>query len=321
MNAAPTTAKITPNITKRSTPMKTDPTSTPTARSRWLALTLAAGLGLLAAGCASGPAGSGATAACSSAIPNASYTGPYKGVEDKLSAEDFARDHRCAEQFKAKKYPRGFVTLYGSSRIGEKSRSSDPALREANDALYQGVRTLAARWTKAYAARHPIMTGAGPGLMEAAARGAVEAGGPSIGYTTYYGPARDKADPALAFVELRGADGKATPIITDGLIFTSVAVREAVMFNHSAAMLVAPGGSGTEWEIFQIIEQIKSGQLTPVPVIFIGSRERYWKSFEQRIDALAAIGTLRKAEVMDHITWVEKPEDAFDILRARLKLD
>ncbi|MDQ7049129.1 MAG: hypothetical protein Q9M92_06125 [Enterobacterales bacterium] len=46
------------------------------------------------------------------------------------------------------------------------------------------------KWTKNHAESYPILTGAGPGIMEAGSRGATKAGGQSIGYTTYYGPSR-----------------------------------------------------------------------------------------------------------------------------------
>ena len=44
------------------------------------------------------------------------------------------------------------------------------------------------------------------------------------------------------------------PIVSDGLIFSSVAMRESMMVLHSAAVVIAPGGTGTEWETYQIIE-------------------------------------------------------------------
>ena len=121
---------------------------------------------------------------CPSVLPNASYTGPYKGVDNQLSVAELSRDLHCAQAFKASKYPGGFVAIYGSSRIGEASRLPDPVLARQSEALYADVMAFAEAWTRKHGRRYPIMTGAGPGLMEAGARGALKAGGPSIGYTT-----------------------------------------------------------------------------------------------------------------------------------------
>lgn len=251
--------------------------------------------------------------ACTSTVPNARYTGPYKGTENRLSAADMARDLHCATLFKTEKYPRGFVAIYGSSRLGE-DKEGAPA--SDNGQLYQGVRLFAREWTNVYGDKLPILTGAGPGIMEAGSRGAMEAGGPSIGYTTYYGPARDKGgDARLAFQTYRGQ-----AIVSDGLIFSSVAMRESMMVLHSAAVVIAPGGTGTEWETFQIIESIKSQQLDPVPVYLVGKRDIYWKGFEQRLQEMARLGTIRAAEVSTLIEFVEDPAQLSELLAKRLQM-
>jgi predicted Rossmann-fold nucleotide-binding protein len=257
---------------------------------------------------------------CTSTTSNASYTGPYMGVENKLKADDLARDAYCAIKFKAQKYPAGFVAIYGSSRIGEDSPQADPTAQSENGRLYQGVRQFANQWTRQYGGKYPILTGAGPGIMEAGNRGAIEAGGPSIGYTTYYGPARDKNDARLAFQQYKDANGMLKDIMTDGLVFTSLAIRESMMIAHSAAIIIAPGGTGTEWETFQIIESLKSQQLDPVPVFLVGNRDRYWKSFDARLREMAALGTIRTSEVANLFVYVENAADVVPLLQKRLNL-
>jgi predicted Rossmann-fold nucleotide-binding protein len=264
------------------------------------------------------------TFACpiSETVPNARYIGPYRGVENNLVPEDVARDMYCADQFKSKNYPKGFVTLYGSSRIGERNSRGDAAVIAANDRLYQEIKGFAYQWTRRYGAAYPIMTGAGPGLMEAGSRGAKEAG-KSIGYTTYYDPG-STADPArpyggnaaLAFQKYNSQD-----IITDGLVFSSIAMREAMMIMHSAAIIIAPGGTGTEWEAFQIIETIKSRQLNRVPIYIVGDRKMHWKSFEDRLNDMIRRTTVREGEVTQYIEYVDNAEDVVEKLRARLGLN
>jgi predicted Rossmann-fold nucleotide-binding protein len=263
-----------------------------------------------------------APASCKSSINNASYTGIYKGVENNLTVEDFSRDLRCAESFKAKKYPNGFVTIFGSSRITENGVSNDTLVNKSNARLYRQIYNLAHKWTKLHAKDYPILTGAGPGIMEAGSRGATDAGGPSIGYTTYYGPSRKKAggNASMAFWQYRPSAKKAKNIISDGLIFSSVAIRESLMINHSAAMVFAPGGTGTEWEIFQTIEQMKSQQLKKVPMYIVGEKNFHWQSFYQRLDDMIKRGTIKRYEVEELFTHVDNPEDVFGLLENELGL-
>ena len=211
----------------------------------------------------------------------AGYVGPYRGLEDAIPAADLARDTYCAEVFKASQFPQGFVTVFGSSRIRE---SNDEPLKKDYDTLYAEVRKFGADWSRRYGRQLPILSGAGPGLMEAANRGAAEAGGVSAGYTTYYdrasAPTPDRpyaGDPAKAF----------NRYVNTGVIFTSVAVREAAMVRHSAAIVIAPGGTGTEWETYQVLETIKSSQMRRVPVYFFGQRSM-WSGLDARLRELVA---------------------------------
>ncbi|WP_165493221.1 LOG family protein [Hylemonella gracilis] len=264
--------------------------------------------------CAVMLAGCASTMDCPSVLPNASYTGPYKGVDNKLSVADLGRDLQCAQNFKTSKYPGGFVAIYGSSRIGEASRLPDPALARQSEALYADVMAFAEAWTRRHGKQYPVMTGAGPGLMEAGNRGALLAGGPSIGYTTYYDPA-PRGDANKVFWKYKGQD-----LITDGLIFSSVGIREYAMFLHSAAIVIGPGGTGTEWELFQILEMTKSDQLQPVPIYLVGNKEVHWKSFYDRLDDMVRRGTVRQGEVTKHLEHVERAVDLVPLLEKRLGL-
>lgn len=259
--------------------------------------------------------------ACNSAIPNAAYTGPYFGADDHLTAVDLSRDLLCADKFKMTKYPKGFIGIYGSSRISEHNSQEDPQIRQANDHVYKEVKDFAYRWTQEYGKQLPILTGAGGGLMEAGARGAAEAGGPSIGYTTYYGPAReDGGKPELAFWTYVLPDGERKQLISDGLIFSSVGIREYAMFLHSAAIVIAPGGTGTEWEIFQILESIKSQQLGPKPVYLLGAKQPHWQSLYDRLADMAKRGTVNPGEVEKHFVHVETAAQLFERLKADMNL-
>ena len=170
-------------------------------------------------------------ASCSPATPvaHAEYVGPYLGVENALKPADFARDFACSDAVQARLFPRGYVTIFGSSRISENNaaceaggRNCDEQLKQQNDAIYATVRSFARQWSAKYGRVVPIMTGAGPGLMEAANRGAMDASAPSVGYTTYY-------DRAAAPTPQRPYGGDASKAlnayVTHGLIFSSVVTR------------------------------------------------------------------------------------------------
>lgn len=273
----------------------------------------------------------------SASEPKAMYVGPYKGEDSKLTPNDMALDLYCGNAYRQSRHPNGYVTIYGSSKITESDLlMSRFALRnsygagyaaevEAYKKTYDIVREFARLWTEGHGSEFPIMTGAGPGLMEAGSRGAKEAGGPSIGYTTYYVPAAagsplpKTGDPAAAFAKYPEKGQNQIDIITEGLIFSSVSIRETSMILHSAAMVIAPGGTGTEWEIFQIIEMMKSDQLKDVPIYIIGDKQRHWKSFEARLDDMICRKTFRSEQVYPLIEFIASPEELVAKLSERLK--
>lgn len=262
-----------------------------------------------------------------------SYVGPYLGTENKIGLKYMAQDIYCSDKFKDSKFRKGYVTIFGSSRIPEKSPECIfkdeetfqhcEVYRIANDKIFSDVRKFAYLWNSKYGESYPIMTGAGPGLMMAGSLGAMDATHEnsklhSVGYTTYYDKPdkasgkcgnqdapKDKAycgNPAEAFTPY-----KSKIIQTDGLIFSSVVIREAAMIKHSAAIVLAPGGSGSEWEIFQILETMKSKQLDNVPVYILGD-SIHWASFTDRIKDMEKRGTIGSIKDLK-FTEITSPEE------------
>lgn len=259
--------------------------------------------------------------------PNAWYVGPYKGYDNSLTSDDLARDFYCAEQFKARFFPRGYVTIFGSSSLKEGSVEKDPfpahelEIKTDYANTYAQVFAFANMWTTKYGATYPVMTGAGPGLMEAGSRGAHEARGPSVGYTTYYGQLAEDYKPGdinvPSFAKYPPKDPQAIEITSTGLIFSSVSVRETSMILHSAAIVIAPGGAGTEWEIFQVLEMLKSMQLRPMPIYFMGANY-HWHSLQSRIRSMRERGTIKSDQLK--LTFVACPEELVAKLALDLKL-
>jgi hypothetical protein len=146
------------------------------------------------------------------------------------------------------KYPRS-VTFYGSARF----KPSTPH--------YKDARALGYRLSKL---NYSIVTGGGPGIMEAANRGALEAGGESIGLN----------------IKLP-REQILNPYTTDSLSFYYFFARKTTMSFSSEAYIFYPGGFGTLDEFFELVTLIQTGKIRRVPIILVGSD--FWKPLERFI--------------------------------------
>jgi uncharacterized protein (TIGR00730 family) len=104
----------------------------------------------------------------------------------------------------------------------------------------------------------PVITGGGPGIMEAANRGAFEAGGKSIGCN----------------IELPFEQGS-NRYLSRSLNFKFFFVRKTMFVKYATAFIVFPGGYGTLDELFEALTLIQTGKVKHFPVILFGSA--YWK--------------------------------------------
>ena len=173
------------------------------------------------------------------------------------------------------------VTVFGSARFPDGHRYYELA-REMGSAL----------------ADHgfAVMTGAGPGIMEAANRGAKEAGGLSIG-----------ANIRLPFEQ------KANPYVDRLIEFEHFFVRKVMLVKYSCAFVIMPGGFGTLDELFETLTLIQTGKMVDFPVVAL-SRE-FWEPLIEFFRAkLAAEGTIDAADV-DRIFMTDSVEDAVQFIR------
>jgi uncharacterized protein (TIGR00730 family) len=134
------------------------------------------------------------------------------------------------------------VTVYGSARVKE----SSPVYRLARDI---GRRLAEAGFT--------VITGGGPGVMEAANRGAFEAGGPSIGLG----------------ITLRAGEPP-NHYTTDAVLFRYFFVRKLMLVKYAMAFVLMPGGLGTIDELYETLNLIQTGKVHRFPIILVGSA--YW---------------------------------------------
>jgi uncharacterized protein (TIGR00730 family) len=156
------------------------------------------------------------------------------------------------------------VTVFGSARFAE------------DHPYYAMGREVGRRLAEA---GFNVMTGGGPGIMEAANRGAREAGGLSIGCNIQL-PHEQKPNPYLDhFVE-----------------FEHFFVRKVMLVKYSSAFVVLPGGFGTLDEAFEVITLIQTHKLESFPVVALGGA--YWEQLTEFLtNTLVSEGTISSADL------------------------
>jgi len=144
-----------------------------------------------------------------------------------------------------------------------------------------------------------VMTGGGPGIMEAANRGARDAGGQSIGCNIEL-PHEQKLNPYLdRFVE-----------------FEHFFVRKVMLVKYSRAFVVMPGGFGTLDEIFETLTLMQTGKIESFPVVAMGGN--FWSALRGFLrDTLVAEGTIGASD-LDLIYLTDSVDRAIEIIRQGL---
>jgi uncharacterized protein (TIGR00730 family) len=140
-----------------------------------------------------------------------------------------------------------------------------------------------------------VITGGGPGIMEAANRGAHEAGMPSIGMNIVL-PHEQSPNPYI------------TPDLN--FQFHYFAVRKMHLLMRAKSLVVFPGGFGTLDELFETLTLIQTQKVQPIPVLLFG------KAFWERIvdfDALAEEGTI-STDDLELFDYVETAEEAWKLI-------
>jgi uncharacterized protein (TIGR00730 family) len=177
------------------------------------------------------------------------------------------------------------VTIFGSARTSPE----DPQYAAAEEV----ARLLA---QEGFA----IITGAGPGIMEAANRGAKLAGGRSIGCN----------------IELPFEQG-ANPYVDTLINFRYFFVRKTMFIKYSNAFIIFPGGFGTLDEAFEALTLIQTGKIYQFPVIFFG--RHYWAGLIRWIQARLLGEQKISAGDIDLMIMTDDPAEAVQIVIAAQK--
>jgi len=127
--------------------------------------------------------------------------------------------------------------------------------------------------------RAALMTGGGPGIMEAANRGAAEAGGPSIGLN-------------IALPRPQRPNRYLTPPL--GMTFRYFALRKLHFLLRARAMVAFPGGFGTFDELFETLTLAQTRKIAPLPVVLVGTS--WWRRAVD-FDFLLAQGVIRRRDL------------------------
>lgn len=142
-----------------------------------------------------------------------------------------------------------------------------------------------------------ICTGGGPGIMEAANRGASEAGALTVGLN-------------IVLPHEQGANAWVSPELS--FKFHYFAMRKMHFMMRAKALVAFPGGFGTLDELFEVITLVQCQKAKPVPIILFGSK--YWKRLFN-FDVLIEEGTI-SPEDLELFTYVDTPQDAWQAIRS-----
>ena len=137
---------------------------------------------------------------------------------------------------------------------------------------------------------YSVITGGGPGVMEAANRGAAEAGSASVGLN----------------IELP-LEQKPNIFANKLLNFRYFFVRKVMFVKYSIAFVILPGGFGTLDELFEAITLIQTRKIKPVPVILVG--KDYWKGLLDWVGDSLLREKMIAAEDLDILKTVDTPEE------------
>ena len=174
------------------------------------------------------------------------------------------------------------VTVFGSAR----TQPGSPEYEMAR-AMGAGIAQLG----------FTVMTGGGPGIMEAANRGAREAGGRSVGCNI-----------RLPFEQ--APNEYLDRVVTMYYFF----VRKTLLVKYSYAFVVMPGGAGTLDELFEALTLIQTGKIQNFPIVVMGTE--YWKELIALLEKMARLGTIGKDD-LSLVYVTDSVEEALAHIRSK----
>jgi uncharacterized protein (TIGR00730 family) len=173
------------------------------------------------------------------------------------------------------------VSIFGSART------------EPDDPQYKIAENLSALFVKN---GFGVITGGGGGIMEAANKGAAEAGGTSVGLNI-----------RLPFEQ------KPNSYATLQMEFNYFFIRKVMFIKYAAAYVVMPGGFGTLDELFEVMTLVQTQRIRPFPIILVGTQ--YWRGLLDWIHKQLLAQRLISPKDLDIIQLMDDPEDIVSAVR------
>ncbi|MFS4581539.1 LOG family protein [Phaeobacter sp. C3_T13_0] len=193
------------------------------------------------------------------------------------------------------------IVMFGGARIPapkDKDQARTQTLRDLSH-FYDEARKFAKLMTeksmKSGGKKDVIVTGGGPGVMEAGNRGAIDAGGASVGLN-------------IVLPHEQAPNEYVTPELCFN--FHYFAIRKMHFLMRASAITVFPGGFGTLDEMFETLTLIQTGRMERIPFVLFG--REFWEKIINW-DALADAGTISE-EDLDLFRFVETAEEAIHII-------
>ena len=186
-----------------------------------------------------------------------------------------------------------FIEGFGSlAELGAAISVFGSARTPADDPLYQTAVRLGSALVSA---GYGVITGGGPGIMEAANKGASEAGGVSVGLG----------------IELPFEQGL-NPYVDLGINFRYFFVRKTMFVKYAQGFVVFPGGFGTLDELFEALTLVQTGKVTQFPIVLIGSE--YWRGLLVWLQDTVAAEKKIAAVDLDLLTVTDDVDAAIDFI-------
>ena len=173
------------------------------------------------------------------------------------------------------------VTIYGSSQL------------KADDKLYAQTEEIAYKLGKL---GFSIVTGGGPGVMEAANKGALDAGVTSVGLN-------------IELPEEQACNVYATKPIT----FHHFFVRKVMLVKYATAFVIIPGGLGTLDELTEVLTLMQTHKIKPFPVIIFNSQ--YWQGFVDWLESTVLAKGFISREDLDLLIVCDHPDEVIEAVQ------
>ncbi len=214
---------------------------------------------------------------------------------DSMRGVRFLMEYEKVEEALDRWGVRSTVVVWGSARISDKGPPDHKRWYNAAREFGRIASERGGALEDRYPRDNVIATGGGPGIMEAANRGAHDVGAPSIGYN-------------ITLPMEQYPNAFSTPDLT--FRFHYFAMRKMHFAMRANALVVFPGGLGTFDELFEILALRQTGKSPPLPIVLYD--EKFWREVVS-FEAMAKHGVISSPDLA-LFEYAESPEQAWDIL-------